>query len=243
MWGGIPPIERALEFVRGMLYSSRFAAANLAELAARLDPAKLTVAMHVRLGDFQAADDTDAGPQFQGRFNVSLPTPWFLSIGQQLRAALGDRLQFQIFSDGNAAQLETLRQALQPVSTTCTRPSDVSDLLAMSKADALICSASSYSVWAAALSHAPYVWFRPQLQVEAGGLLSIWGHETSQQGPGGPTALACMAQSHLTLESRVGRAHAMALGDRLPQALLDDLSLAHARRRREADLVRCGVVT
>jgi hypothetical protein len=242
MWGGLPPIERALEFVRGVLYNSRFAAANLAELAARLDPAKLTVAMHVRLGDFRSTDEVDAAAGFQGRFNVSLPMPWFLSIGQQLRSALGERLQFQIFSDGNAAQLETLREALQPVSTACTRPGDVSDLLAMSKADALICTVSSYSVCAAALSRAHYVWFRPQLQLGEGGMSSIWGNDPGQQLPRGPTALAAMAQSRLSPELRVGRAHAMSLGDRLPQELLDDLSLAYARRRREADLVRCGVV-
>ena len=150
MWGGIHHIARAREFVRGALYGARHAAHNLAELSSRLHPDKLTVAMHVRLGDFEAASP---GLQtYRGRFNCALPLEWFMQIGHQLRDHWGDAIQFQVFSDGDPQALAPLLQLLKPVNTRCAHPADVSDLLALSRADLLVCSVSSYSIWAAALS-------------------------------------------------------------------------------------------
>lgn len=242
MWGGIRHIERAREFVRGVLYGSVYAARNLAELEARLDPARLTVAMHVRLGDFAAAPVAADPGAYRGRFNVSMPIEWFVELGLKLRAAFAGRVQFQVFSDGAPQRLRPLLEALQPVSTACHWPADVSDLLAMARADVLLCSVSTYSVWAAALSDAPYVWFRPQLQCHDGDLRSIWGHEAMQAPPGGATARALDAQRLRAGAQQVGRAHAMATADPLPAALVEDLGRTLSRRRRDADLVRYGVV-
>jgi hypothetical protein len=242
IWGGIRHIERACGFVRGVMYGSKFAPRNLAELGARLDPAKLTVAMHVRLGDFVAAPASEDPNLYRGRFNVSMPIEWFVEIGLKLRAAFMDQVQFQVFSDGTPERLRPLVDALSPVPTVCPWPSDVSDLLAMSSADALVCSVSTYSVWAAALSDSPYIWFRPQLQPHSDDMWSIWGNEPAQSRPTGATSRALASQALLPAAERVGRAHSMAPGDPLPPLLVDDLERALCRRRRESDLVRYGVV-
>ncbi|HXN11070.1 MAG TPA: hypothetical protein VN859_07485, partial [Steroidobacteraceae bacterium] len=55
LWGGYHHIQAAREFVRSTLYRSRFAARNLHVLAGRIDPARILVGMHVRLGDFAPA--------------------------------------------------------------------------------------------------------------------------------------------------------------------------------------------
>jgi hypothetical protein len=240
MWGGMHHIARAREFVRTTLYRSRYAAGNLAELSARLDPAKLTVAMHVRLGDFQ---ESKAELQhYRGRFNCALPIDWFLNIGRCLLAEYGAHLQFQIFSDGSPEQLRPLVDLLRPVDTRCAAPSDISDLLAMAQADLMICSVSSYSVWAAMLSTAPYVWFEPQMHVHGNDLLSIWGHEKGQGLEASPTAQAVAIQKKLTPGERQGRAFAMDMSDTLDAHLIQALNVRSKSLRRESDLIRYGAV-
>lgn len=240
MWGGMHHIARAREFVRGTLYRSRYAAGNLAELSARLNPEKLTVAMHVRLGDFQ--ESKSELQHYRGRFNCALPLEWFLNVGKRLLAEYGNHIQFQIFSDGPPEQLRPLVDLLRPVETKCTAPSDVSDLLAMAQADLLICSVSSYSVWAAMLSTAPYVWFRPQLHVHDGDLLSIWGHEKGQGVETSPTAQALESQKSLMPEQCRGRAFAMDMSDSLDAYLTVALHERLRSSRRGSDLIRYGVV-
>lgn len=239
LWGGLNHIARAREFVRGTLYGSRYAAANLAQQAARLNPDALTVAMHVRLGDF--ATSAPNLESYRGRFNCALPLAWFMDIGHQLRASFGDAMQFQIFSDGTAAQLAPLQAALNPVDTRCALPTDVSDLLAMSQADLLVCSVSSYSVWAAALSSSPYLWFGPQMHLHDEGFASIWGHENRQRQSGSPTQLAWGAARLAASAAYPGRAHAMGLAAQLPDTLLQALWRRSGERQRAGDLVRYGV--
>ncbi|HTT04960.1 MAG TPA: hypothetical protein VMF64_06690, partial [Steroidobacteraceae bacterium] len=53
LWGGFYHVQAAREFMRATLYQSRFAARNLLQLRARIDPEKILIGMHVRLGDFK----------------------------------------------------------------------------------------------------------------------------------------------------------------------------------------------
>lgn len=238
MWGGYAHVDRAAAFVRATLCSSRFARDNLGELGARLQPRKLTVAMHVRLGDFSGQH---AAPEaYLNQFNVSLPLDWFVGIGRQLRDRLGDAVQFQVFSDGPAERLAPLNEVIKPVSTATRLPADVSDLVALSQADLLVCSVSSYSLWAAALSDAPYLWFEPQLHRHAGALRSIWGHEAGQQAAGSPTRLAFEAWREPTRPAG-RRAFAVGMGKCLPDTLIDELLERQAGRNGASDLVRYGV--
>jgi hypothetical protein len=106
----------------------------------------------------------------------------------------------------------------------------------MSQADLLVCSVSSYSVWAAALSSAPYIWFAPQMHRHEAGLGSVWGHEAMQAQAGSPTLAALAAPA-----GRAGRAYAMDAGAVLPVLLLEVLRGRAAQKCRHADLVRYGV--
>jgi len=238
MWGGFGHIVRAREWVRARLHASRWAAANLAELGLRLHPDRLTVAMHVRLGDFDAARDVQA---YRGLFNVALPLDWFIQAGLQLQQALGDKVQFLVFSDGTPEQLRPLTRHLRSVPTQVRHPADISDLLAMAAADLLLCSVSSYSAWAAFLSHGHYAWFAPQLQPLDGGWGAVWGHEPAQQATLSPTLQALVQRSLEGPAAPPGRAWALGPQVDLPDALLADLALRHAQRRPEADLMRYGV--
>jgi hypothetical protein len=239
MWGGFQHIDKARAFIRSKLYSTRYAITNLASLGSRLDPEKLTVAMHVRLSDFDpSVRDSEA---YRGRFNCALPMNWFMAIGDQLRVVFGARVQFQIFSDGDTTQLAPLTKLLNPVATNSPAPSDVSDLLAMSQADLLVCSISSYSLWAAALSTAPYVWFGPQMHRHEDGWASIWGSQTSQQRSNSPTLAAWESQKAAKPESPTGRGYAVDADGHLPITLLQSLHRRLADLDRRGDLVRCGV--
>lgn len=239
MWGGFGHIARARGWVRARLQASRWAAANAAELGMRLHPDRLTVAMHVRLGDFDAARDVRA---YRGLFNVALPLDWFLQAGLQLQQALGDQVQFLVFSDGTPDQLGPLTRHLRTVPTAVRHPADISDLLAMADADLLLCSVSSYSAWAAFLSTGQHVWFAPQLQPLPGGWGSVWGHEAAQTTAGSPTLQACAQRSAEGADAPSGRSWALGPEDHLPAALLADLATRLAHRRPAADLMRYGVV-
>jgi len=239
MWGGLDHIVRAREWVRARLYASRWAARNLADLGLRLDPDRLTVAMHVRLGDFEAAGQAQA---YRGRFNVALPLDWFVQAGIQLQQALHGRVQFLIFSDGSAEQLQPLTRHLHTVPTQASHPADVSDLLAMAQADLLLCSVSSYSAWAAFLSQGHYLWFEPQLHPMGAGWGSVWGHEPGQQAPHSPSRQACLARQHEGPAPAPGRAWTLAPGAAIAPALLRDLEQRLHLRRPSADLMRYGAV-
>lgn len=239
LWGGLVHVLRAREFVRGTLYRSRGAARNLSQLSSRLDPRRLTVALHVRLGDFEAS--TPHLETYRGRFNLALPLAWYVRVCSTLQDVLGERVQFQVFSDGSPAALAPLVQQIRPVDTSCDHPGDASDMLAMAQADLLVCSVSSYSAWAAALSDAPYVWFAPQMQVHEGGWMSIWGHEPQQTSAGSPTLAACRWMSASTAAGQAIRGHALGMDDSLPAALCSELHARWSQLQRAGDPVFYGV--
>ena len=127
-----------------------------------------------------------------------------------------------MFSDGTPAQHQALYKALDPVDTRSPFPNEVSDLLALAGADLLVCSVSSYSIWAAALSDAAYLWFKPQLHPQADGWWSIWGFEPKQQLSGSVT-LEASRRRFAEPPSMASRAFAHAPGETLSPALLTAL--------------------
>jgi hypothetical protein len=190
MWGGYLHIAAARRFVLSTLRASRYAQTNLSAIAGRLDPSKFTVGMHVRLGDFAAPQPL---ADYRGKFNVSIPLEWYVRIGLELQRRCGQALQFLIASDGTPQQLRPLTEQLPCVLTGDLPNGDCSDLLALAQSDLLVCSVSSFSAWAAALSGAPYLWFEPSLQKHAEGFYSIWGHEPHQMETDGETRRAIHA--------------------------------------------------
>jgi len=240
MWGGMRHILQARDFVASQLYLSRFAAGNLLKLRQRLDPTKLTVGIHVRLGDFGAALQPH---EYQGRFNVSLPLDWYRRVALSIQAQLEGSVQFLVVSDAKPEQLQGLCAGLPCVFSGDIPDSDCSDLLALAGADMMVCSVSSFSIWAAFLSGRPYLWYAPNLNLHPEGFLSIWGHEAGQQGEDSPTRRAIAAAKAQVLAGGTPASRAWAVGHdgQVPAGAIASLG-ANTAGRVERDLVVYGVI-
>src|SRR5665213_898671 len=161
LWGGYHHVQAAREFMRSTLYRSRYAAGNLLHLRHRIDPDRILVGMHVRLGDFKSPVSRSDYPHSAA--NISLPLEWFRNIAASLQRALGDQVQFLLVSDGSPQQLRDMLGSVPCITTGDLPNGDCSDALALAAADLLVCSASTYSHLAAFLSDSPYIWFAPNL--------------------------------------------------------------------------------
>ena len=236
MWGGFAHIASARDFVRARLLQSPVTVRNLFRLRQQLDPDKLLVSMHVRLGDFGAAVDPEV---YRGKFNLSLPLAWYERIAESLFALFGDSLQLLVVTDGREDQLGALASRYGATTTTGMSDSDCSDLLALASADLTVCSVSSYSMWSAFLSDAPYLWFEPNLQ-RAAGCYSIWGHEPMQQHEKSHTRAAMRRCADLT--ESVPRGVPIDMSGRIPPALGARLRDRLKTKQRTSDLLLFGAV-
>lgn len=239
LWGGFGHVDAARDFVLATLHGSRFAGRNLMRLRSRIDPARFSIGMHVRLGDFVASD---AVTDWRGRFNVALPLDWYVGVARSIVAQLGsDAVQFVLASDGTADQLRPFTDRFDSLVASGLPDADCSDLLALAHADLLVCSVSSFSAWAAALSESPYLWFGPQLTQVGDGLAAIWGHEPQQQVAGSPTATALEAWR--SPSGLAPRGWPVGMEGHVPEGALRSMQARGRDRRgaRAADLVRYGV--
>lgn len=236
MWGGMAHLEAARDFALATLYGSRFAAANLLTIRRRLDPALPVVGIHVRLGDFGDPVPPEA---YRGRFNLALPPDWYRQVALSIHEQMSGQVQFLVVSDAPAERLQGLTQGLRCVFTSDIADSDCSDLLALARSDLLVCSVSSFSVWAAFLSEAPYLWYGPNLTPHEGGWQSIWGHEPGQQAEGSGTNSA-LAAVRAREGPWPGRAWAVAAGGAVPAQAVGQLQARWGQRA--TDLVRYGVL-
>jgi hypothetical protein len=235
MWGGYESIAGAKDFLRGVLHTTRYTQANLYDLHRRLDGEKLQVAIHMRQGDFiRATENTE----FCGKFNVCLPLEWYVNVCRSIRSAIGTNVEFILFTDGDESALAEFIAEFQPVTTLRQSNADCSDLLAMTVADLLVCSVSSYSMWAAFLSSKPYLWFQPNLQ-EVDGFLSIWGHEPAQLPPDGLTARNVM-ELQQRRDGNPGRGVPVGVDGQLPELLIQRMKEAIALKSATTDLIRYG---
>lgn len=193
---------------------------------------QLRVAVHARLGDF--SDHSD-GP-LPGVFNRRLPVEWYRWVLGALRKRFGETLHVDLVSD----EPEKAARMLPESSGCIARTRGIfEDLSLMASADLLVCSVSTFSMLAAFLSDAPYVWYRPHLY-QQGDFLSIWGYRPEEQTGG--------TGHHILTEQQIGgslptRGVAVGVGDMLPSWLTDFLDTRASLNRRSADLVRCGVVS
>jgi hypothetical protein len=237
MWGGYRHIEAAREFIRSTLYQSRYAPSNLLRVRERIDPQKILVAMHVRLGDFKGPRTLE---EYRRQPNTSLPLEWFHNVAQSLQDAFGDDWQLLLVSDGDPQQLRELHQRFPCVTTGDLPFGDCSDLLALAGADMLVCSASCYSSLAAFLADGPYLWFAPNLHAHPEGCYSMHGDSTEISSQ---SAAMRAAVRQFTDPSALSSTRGFAVdGDgRVPQVVLEAAALRRDRRRWEHDLVRGGV--
>lgn len=236
MWGGLLAIREARDFVLTRLYGTRGTAENLTDWRTCTDPDRLLVALHVRAGDFGAMAP---GTDYRGRFNCTLPLDWYIAVCDSLRRHFGPRVQFQLFTDGRPEALAPFIERFAPLTGFHMRNSVCSDILAMAGADLLLCSISSFSLWGAFLSNAPYIWYAPHLQ-QHDGTCSIWGHEPWQQAADGPTALF----RRQIAEGEGGAApRGVPVGEagEVPDSLLTRLEATLRQKRTATDLALYGV--
>jgi len=102
------------------------------------------IGIHVRLGDFgpPLAEPTPTG-------NQRLPLSWYIDRLGVVRGNLGWCAPAVIFSDGSAGDLAGI--LVEPNVTLRRGGNALEDLLLLSKAGAIIASASTFSYWAAYL--------------------------------------------------------------------------------------------
>jgi hypothetical protein len=227
MWGGFQAIQKARIFVLAELMKAR--------------PGRALVAVHIRRGDFQ---DADPAQDYRGRFNVALPLDWYLACCASLKRDCGSRIEFLLITDAAPAEVQEFIDAFHPLTTFHLRQTACSDLLAMAFADALVCSVSSYSMWGAFLSRAPYIWCAENLQ-DHEGYRSLWGDEASQRAPSGPTAVNlryCRLQVKRERGLNCARGTPVDWSGEVPADFSDRLMTALDQRAEQRDLILYGVV-
>lgn len=117
-----------------------------------------SVAIHIRMGDFQIAQNEEI--LRNGCWNHRLPLEWYKSIIEKIRDKCD--LPIYIFSDGRD---EDIRDILDI--ENCERAyfgSAISDMLALGSAKVLVASASTFSMWASFLGKVPTIWFPGQMR-------------------------------------------------------------------------------
>lgn len=229
MTGGLLSIARSRNYFRNTLLG-RLPDVGIEDPQPGTD--RIHVAVHVRLGDFEDSKAAGPGP---GDTNERLPAQWYRSVLGAMRERFGPLLHVEIMSDDR----ERVAQLLPEWRQAIARPRGTrADLSVMASADLLVCSISTFSMLAAFLSDAPYIWYRPHLD-ESDGFLSIWGFRPEQQ-TGTTAANAKEEQQEETVLP--ARGLPMGIGDDVPAWLAELLMTRVALRRRSADLIHFGVV-
>ena len=236
MSGGYYGVQRAREFLQQALLQPRQVAKDLYTISKTLDPERLTIAFHVRAGDFGAESD---GPA-PGQFNTAVPSDWYEQVLARFVENFGDTAQYLIVSDGRENPLlKALKRFKGVVIPAERRLPLLSDLFSMVYADAQVCSVSSFSMLAAFLSDRPYVWFAPHLN-DHGGWRSLWGHEEAQQAPDGLTARN-IAMAAASPDPGFARGVPVGVDGELSNLLLESLQRRAMLKRRRHDLLYYGV--
>jgi len=120
------------------------------------------IAIHVRAGDFSAADDAAI---LGGRNNVRLPVDWYADRLRALRAAIGETVPAVLFSDGRDEELRPI--LAEPGVRRIRGRQSVTDLLDIGRGSAVISSGSGFSLWGAFLGGAPRLCHPAQMIVRA----------------------------------------------------------------------------
>jgi hypothetical protein len=239
MWGGFKAVRKARVFVLAELLKARRAVANVHAMLAQVGAGKALIAVHVRRGDFL---NLSSEADYRGRFNVALPLEWYLATCASIKRSCGDQVEFLLLTDASPEQVAPFINAFQPLTTFHLRQTDCSDLLLMAFADCIVCSVSSYSMWGAFLSNAPYIWCAANLQ-EHDGCGSLWGHEAAQQEPAGATARSVeqFRQKGVGCHEGPGRGIAVDWSGEVARSFCEKLLATMRERALEKDLIFYGV--
>jgi hypothetical protein len=241
MWGGFQSIRKARVFVLSELLKARCAVENVHAILGQAHAGKALIAVHIRRGDFL---NLRGEADYCGQFNVALPLQWYLATCESIKRSCGDQVQFLLLTDASQHEVQPFIDAFQPLTTFHLRQTACSDLLLMALADCIVCSVSSYSMWGAFLSNAPYIWFASNLQNHEG-YGSLWGHESAQKGPSGATALnldRIRKSGKIFLELSAGRGIPVDFSGAVPMSFCEKILATVRARAIENDLIFYGVV-
>tara|TARA_R100001198_G_scaffold97042_1_gene91578 strand:+ start:14242 stop:15282 length:1041 start_codon:yes stop_codon:yes gene_type:complete len=234
LWGGPGMLGPAKDFIKSQLYNTRWTQDNIFLLNRNVEESRLKIGVHIRLGDFNAPVNPEC---YAGKFNTALPLDWYMGVMESIHDHFGGDAIFVITSDASDSDIRPLLEKFPCITTNGFDHADVSDLLTLAACDFLICSVSSFSMWAAFLGEMPYAWFEPQLS-EHGGVRSIWGNQISEQHPNSFTSQARAK----AVGNQAGRGVSLGFGDKLPRNILSHLENVLRLKQRETDLVRYGVL-
>jgi len=239
MYGGYLAIKNARPFLWSKLLGSRNALRNIYAVQSQLNPEKLLVAVHLRVGsDFAEFGDN---PDCRGRFNMKLPMEWYLNLCRSLREAFQDRIQFHFFTDKIGPAFQEAVREFNPQQQPRPNLSEASDLALMAMADLRICSVSSYSLVASFLSGGLYTWYEPQLTL-LNGLYSLWGSEPTQMQEHSPIWEAGQRARSSDAGSSEIKGWPIGMTGELPGKLLEALERRLNALDRRRDLLFYGVV-
>jgi hypothetical protein len=224
LWGNWYSIRKARQFVLSQLYRTRYLTDNLYQMDRQVADKRLVIGVHIRMGDFLPVTNPE---EYRGVWNTRVPLNWYLNVCRQLKAALGDNVTFMLLTDGNAEELRDFVAEFSPITTFGQQNSVVSDLIALSTTDALVCSISSYSMWGAFLSGTPYFWYLPNLS-DVDGYLTLWGEQRISNADDGGEVLP--------------RGIPLSENGRIPESMLNYLRLKAKLNSASHDLVKSGGV-
>lgn len=119
-----------------------------------------SISVHVRLGDFSTLETKDT--LNSGAHNYRIPLEWYCQQVHNIRQGISKRMPVYVFSDGNDKELSSL---LGMDNVKRLRfGSSIADLLALTQANILIASGSTFSQWASYLGRMPVIWYEGQLR-------------------------------------------------------------------------------
>lgn len=239
LWGGVPAIAEAKEFIRGQLLTTRYTASNLYEFQKLIDPEKGTVCFHIRRGDFAPAGNQMM--DYAGKFNIAVPIDWFVAVARSIRMTTADTYQFVVVGDCTDDDIRGFVAEFPDLIVVRQNNSDVSDLICLASADLIVCSVSSYSMWGVALS-APssrYIWFAPNL-VEVNGRHCIWGHQPAQMLPNSETRV--LLEQLGTTPAGEPRGLAVDRSGEVDDKFLVYVNEISKARRKNTDLIMYGSI-
>jgi hypothetical protein len=118
-----------------------------------------SISIHVRRGDFRTPVGTN--DLYGGCSSVRLPLSWYVGLVSRLRDLAGGEIPVFVFSDGTSEELADLLAL--PGVRRLGFGSAIADLIALTRANLLIASGSSFSMWASYLGRMPVIWHKGQM--------------------------------------------------------------------------------
>ena len=231
MNGGYAAIQKARPYIQSLIFGAKSSLQNLEKLdAERHRP--IRVGLHYRAGDF------DNNVVQRGEFNSRVPIDWYVGILNSLRASLGEDFDLIFTSDAKDSQTQELFR-VPGVNLLSQQSTTVADLSALASCDLLLCSVSSFSMLAAFISEAPYIWFEPQVS-KSGGWCGIWANE--ENGFGKAHTLKSIQINQKMGGPAGGRGVLMNFEPKWTPGLLDFLRYRRQVRNRNKDLLYYGAV-